>query len=156
LKLKAKGLIKSVGVSNFLPIQLRDLIQTAGVKPVNNQVELHPWHQQRETREYCQANDITVTAWGPLFHGHLAEEPLMEELGQKYERSASQMTLRWHVQNGIIAIPKSSKKERLLENSQLFDFEILPEDMELLNLLDGKRQIGFSPLIFDGTQGASR
>jgi len=127
------------------------MILKTGVVPVNNQVELHPWHQQREVRKFCSGKGITVTSWGPLFHGHISEEPLMEELGRKYDRSAAQMALRWHIQNDIIVIPKSSKRERLIENSQVFDFSILPEDMALIDVLDGKRQLGPSPLVHDGS-----
>jgi len=150
LELREKGLIKSAGVSNFMAHHLEHMIEKTGVVPVNNQIELHPWHQQREVCRYCRANNITITAWGPIFHGHLAEEPLMTELGEKYGKSPAQVTLRWHIQNGIIIIPKSSKKERLIENTELFDFEIQPDDMERINALDGKKQLGFDPLVFDG------
>ena len=155
LKYKEKGMIRSAGVSNFLAEQLEEMTQKTGVTPVNNQVELHPWNQQREVRKYCQENGITVTAWGPIFHGHLNEEPVMAEIGQKYGKSPAQVTLRWHIQNGVIAIPKSSNKERLTENILLFDFSLLPEDMELIDSLDGKTRFGASPLVFDGSQVAN-
>jgi len=146
-----KGRIRACGVSNFYEDQLEDLIQKSGVVPANNQVELHPWYQRRDLRKYCAGKGISVTAWGPIFHGHLGEEPLVAELGEKYGRSAAQVTLRWHVQHGVNIIPKSSKKERIESNAQIFDFQLSDEDMAKIDALDGKGTVnGLDPYTFDG------
>jgi diketogulonate reductase-like aldo/keto reductase len=149
-KLKEKGLIRSMGVSNFLAEQLSELIDKTGIVPSNNQIELHPWYPRLDLQDFCKANDITVTAWGPIFHGHLSDEPLMKELGDKYNRTPAQVTLRWHVQNEIIIIPKSIRKERLEENAKLFDFSIQPEDMAKINALNSGKHFGPDPLTFSG------
>lgn len=156
LQLKEEGLIRAAGVSNFLASQLEDMKQKTGTLPANNQVELHPWHQQRELRNYCAKNGISVTAWGPIFHGHLGEEPLMEEIGNKYGKSAAQATLRWHIQNDIVIIPKSVKKERILENADLFDFKLSDEDIKRINELDGKHHFAWNPATFDGDSEKAR
>jgi len=148
--LKSKGLIRSIGVSNFFPEKLKVLISETGIVPSNNQIQLHPWYQQLDTQEFCKANDITITSWGPIFHGYLSEEPLMEELGEKYDRTPAQVTLRWHIQNEIIIIPKSVRRERLEENTKLFDFSITPEDMERINALNCGKCFGPDPYTFSG------
>lgn len=150
LGLREKGLIRAAGVSNFLASQLEDMRRETGALPANNQVELHPWHQQREVREYCAKNGISVTAWGPIFHGHLKEEPLMKEIGDQYGKSAAQATLRWHIQHDIIVIPKSVKEKRIIENADIFDFELSAGDMERIDALDGKLRFSWDPAAFDG------
>jgi diketogulonate reductase-like aldo/keto reductase len=150
VKLKSKGLIRSIGVSNFLEEHLNEVIEKTGVVPSNNQIELHPWYPQLEMRDFCKAKDITVTSWGPIFHGHLDEEPLVAELGEKYGKTPAQITLRWHIQNEVIIIPKSTRKERIEENAKLFDFSLLPEDMERINALNSGKHFGFDPLTFSG------
>lgn len=156
LALRKEGLIRAAGVSNFIVSQLDDMRKETGTLPANNQVELHPWNQQRELREYCGKMGISVTAWGPIFHGHLTEEPLMEEIGKKYEKSAAQATLRWHVQNGIVIIPKSVKEKRILENADIFDFELSEEDIIKINDLDGKMKFSWDPTTFDGDAQKAR
>ena len=150
LNYKEKGLIKSVGVSNFYIHHLKEMEADAGFVPDNNQIEIHPWNAQKEIKAYCDKKNISVTAWGPLFHGHLTEEPLMAELGEKYGKSAAQVTLRWHIQQGNIIIPKSVNPERIKSNAQIFDFEIAPEDMAKIDALDGKKSLAFNADTFDG------
>ncbi|MEG0593697.1 MAG: aldo/keto reductase [Christensenella sp.] len=156
LDLREKGFIRAAGVSNFIAAQLEDIKQRTGELPSNNQVELHPWHQQRELRKYCEENGVSVTAWGPIFHGHLSEEPLMAKIGEKYEKSAAQATLRWHIQNNIAIIPKSVKKERILENADIFDFELSDEDMQSINALSPKMSFSWDSTKFDGDADAAR
>lgn len=120
------------------------------VFPDNNQIELHPWNAQKELKKYCVDKNISVTAWGPLFHGHLSEEPLMAQLGEKYGKSAAQVTLRWHIQHGNIIIPKSVNPERIKSNAQIFDFNISDEDMQKIDSLDGKKTLAFNADTFDG------
>lgn len=150
LELREAGKIRCCGVSNFTIRQLKELREHCGEFPENNQIELHPWNQKRELRAFCDENRISVTAWGPLFHGHLAEEPLMFELAEKYGRSAAQVTLRWHIQHGNIIIPKSARKERIRENTEIFDFAISHEDMARIDALDGKGTFCWDPEKFDG------
>ncbi len=145
LKYQEKGLLKSLGVSNFTEEQLEKLIAKFGVLPVVNQVELHPWYPQRELKKYCREKQIGVTAWGPIFRGCIHEVPLMEELGEKYGKSPVQVTLRWHLQQGHIVIPKSSRKERIWANAQLYDFELSGEDMERIDYLENGRHFGSDP-----------
>lgn len=150
LEQMAKGRIRACGVSNFYVHHLEGITAHAGVTPVNNQIELHPWYQRREERAYCGQHGITVTSWGPIFHGHLSEEPLMAEVGEKYGKTPAQATLRWHLQQGIDIIPKSVKKERIIENAGIFDFELTEEDMGRINALDGKGHFSFDADQFDG------
>lgn len=150
LSLKEKGLIRAPGVSNFTVEQLEDMKKKTGKFPVNNQVELHPWHQQRALRNFCSENGISVTAWGPLFHSHLDEEPLMAEIGQNYGKTAAQATLRWHIQNEITVIPKSVNEKRLIANTDIFDFELSPEDMNRIDALDGKKKFAWDSSTFNG------
>ncbi len=150
LEQAAKGKIRACGVSNYMQDQLEQLIDQTGVAPTNNQIEIHPWHQQSALREYCANMRISVTSWGPIFHGHLSEVPLMAELGEKYGKTAAQVTLRWHVQQNINLIPKSVNKDRILENAQIFDFELSTEDMQKIEALDGRVSFAFDPHIFNG------
>lgn len=156
LGLREKGLIRAAGVSNFIADQLADMKRKTGEFPANNQVELHPWFQQRELRSFCRKNGISVTAWGPIFHGHLSEEPLMEEIGGHYGKSAAQATLRWHIQNEIAVIPKSVHKERIISNADVFDFELSQKDMERINALDGKQRFSWDSTKFDGDAEKAR
>lgn len=150
LEARQKGLIRHAGVSNFLPRHLGELADRFGEMPAMNQIELHPWRQQRELCAFCREQKIPVTAWGPLFHGHLAEEPLMGELGEKYGKSPAQIALRWDLQHGFCTIPKSVTPERILANTKLFDFAISPDDMARIDGLDGKGCFSFDPDTFDG------
>ncbi|WP_066683886.1 aldo/keto reductase [Christensenella intestinihominis] len=156
LGLREKGLIRAAGVSNFIADQLADMKRKTGEFPANNQVELHPWFQQRELRSFCRQNGISVTAWGPIFHGHLSEEPLMEEIGGHYGKSAAQATLRWHIQNEIAVIPKSVHRERIASNADVFDFELSQEDIERINALDGKQRFSWDSTKFDGDAEKAR
>ena len=142
--------IRAIGVSNFQIPHLESLIKEFGVVPAVNQIELHPWYPQRELVQYCREHDIAVTAWGPIFRGHIAEVPLMDELASKYGKSPVQVTLRWHVQHGNIIIPKSSNKARIISNSELFDFELSDEDMRAIDALECGKHFGDDPYTFDG------
>jgi diketogulonate reductase-like aldo/keto reductase len=150
LNYRQKGLIKSLGVSNFQKDHLEDLINEFDVVPVCNQIELHPWYQERELSAFCREKGIQVTAWGPIFRGHIDEEPLMFELAEKYGKSPVQVTLRWHVQKGNIVIPKSSNRGRIFENADIFNFTLLPEDMEKIDNLDCGKNFGDDPYTFEG------
>jgi len=136
IKLYNEGLVRAIGVSNFLIHHLEDIINETGVVPAVNQVELHPWLNQAELVDYCKKHNIQVEAYSPLMSGHLSEVPELDEIAGKYGKTPAQIVLRWHLQRGIVIIPKSVHKERIIENSQIFDFNLSEEDMEAINSLN--------------------
>ncbi len=151
LEQMAKGKIRACGVSNFMRDQLEELIAYSGVVPANNQLELHPWTQKNDLLAYCKEVGILVTAWGPIFHGHIGEIPaFVGEIGEQYGKSAAQVVLRWHLQRETIIIPKSVHKERLAENADIFDFALTDDEMKQIDALDGGPYFAFDPYTFDG------
>lgn len=132
------GRIRAIGVCNFEPDRLIDLCQTARIIPAVNQVEIHPYLQQTEALQIMQSLGIQAEAWGPLAEGrnNLFSDPVITGIGQKYDKSAAQVVLRWHLQRGIIAIPKSVHPERITENFNIEDFELIPEDMDTLSVMN--------------------
>lgn len=146
LELKAKQKVRSVGVSNFKPHHIDELIMAHGVAPSVDQVELHPFKAQTELRQYAKDKGIIVTAWGPIFHGHLNEAPaIVSDIGQKYGKSAAQVVLRWHLQHEITIIPKSVKQRRIIENADLFDFALSEGDMAAIDGLNRDKGYGSDP-----------
>ena len=135
--------VKAIGVSNFLSHHINEIIEATGVVPHMNQVERHPLMQQKELADFCGGLGIKMTAYSPLGTGHLAEiVPKVAPLAEKYKKTAAQIILRWHFQTGWVFIPKSVKPERVLENSQIFDFELNDEDMAFMAGVDcGKRYL---------------
>lgn len=144
-----EGRAKAIGVSNFLGHHLEDLLQSATVKPMVNQVEYHPYLQQPALYDYCREQQIQLEAWSPLMRGQVMEIPALVELGQKYGKNAVQITLRWLLQREIVVIPKSGNRERIQANADIFDFELQPDDMELINRLDRHHRTGPDPDNFD-------
>lgn len=139
------GRIKAIGVSNFLVHHLKDLMETCEIKPMVNQIELHPEYPQEELAEFCKNNHILVEAWSPLMQGRIFKIPLLRELSEKYGKSVSQITLRWYVQKGIIPLPKASSKEHMEQNAALFDFTLSDEDMAKIDGLGTTGSIGSDP-----------
>ena len=149
IQLRNEGLAKSIGVCNFDNVLLQELLDQTGVLPVVNQVELHPRFQQAELREYHAANDIITEAWSPLAQGTLKEDASLERIARQYGRSAAQVILRWHVQSGNMVIPKTTRPERLKENSAVFDFELSDADMEAIAQLDSPEgRVGPDPATY--------
>ncbi|AYU81587.1 PGFS1 / prostaglandin f synthase [Leishmania donovani] len=144
--------VRAIGVSNFEPHHLDDLLANCTVPPMVNQVEMHPHFQQKALRAYCAEKNIAVTAWRPLGKGALLTEPQLVELAEKHKRSAAQVIIRWLIQLGVIAIPKSSHEERIKQNFDVFDFELSPEDMRRLESMDKNSRIGPSPETFFPTE----
>lgn len=144
-KLYNEGKVRAIGVSNFQIHHLEDLFKHSTVKPTVNQVELHPRLSQEELRAYCQEKDIAVEAWSPIGRGRLLAEPILKTIGEKYKKSAAQVILRWHLQNGVIIIPKSVTPARIKENMELFDFALNHEDMEQINSLNKNERFGPDP-----------
>jgi len=126
------GLVKSIGVSNFNIEQLTSLFETAKIIPAINQVECHPNKNQRELIEYCNRYGILLTAFSPLGAGSLVTDPTIVEIGKKHNKSAAQVMIRWQIQRGVVAIPKSTKKERIKENIEVFDFSLTDNEMKTL------------------------
>jgi len=133
LKLKQDGKIRSAGVSNFTISHLDDLIEKTGVVPSVNQVERHPAYNQLKLKEYCDNVGIRLESWGPLMQGRFVGVKLFEDIAAKYDKTAAQVLVRWHVQGGFVTIPKSVKKERIDHNTDIFDFDLSPADMSAID-----------------------
>jgi diketogulonate reductase-like aldo/keto reductase len=146
--LYAEGKIKAIGVSNFAVHHLESLLAVAKVTPVLNQVELHPRLAQKEVRAFGKAHGIATEAWSPLMQGQLLQDETILALAEKYQKSAAQIILRWHIQNDIIVIPKSVKKERIISNAAVFDFSLSAEDLALIDQLDNGTRVGPHPDTF--------
>jgi diketogulonate reductase-like aldo/keto reductase len=144
-----KGMVRSIGVSNFLIHHLDDLLEEARVIPAVNQIEFHPYLIQQELLDYCNDNKILVEAWSPLMQGKFSEIGLFAEIGDSYQKTPAQVLLRWHLQRGVITIPKSVNKSRIRENASIFDFSLSDEEMHLINELDKDRRFGPDPDNFD-------
>jgi diketogulonate reductase-like aldo/keto reductase len=120
-------------------------MSVAEVKPMVNQVELHPLLAQPELRNYCKKQGIQIEAWAPLGQGRLLEHPVIKEIASKYNKSTAQVILRWDLQNEIVTIPKSVKESRIIENADIFDFALSAEDIEKINALNENKRFGADP-----------
>lgn len=136
LELRQKGLLRSVGVSNFKEHHIDEIVSAFGVIPAVNQVEFHPLFQQLELQAYCKRNGIQLQAWSPLMRNKALEIDALAQLAAKYGVSVAQLILRWDIQQGIATIPKTSNKGRMSENIDIFNFEISPQDMQTLQSLN--------------------
>ena len=130
------GKVKAIGVCNFKIGHLEELKKTAEIMPMVNQIELHPQSSKNDMLSYCEENDIQLVAWSPIMRGKLFSNELIIGLSEKYKKTIAQIILRWHVQRGIIPIPKSSNEERIKENLSIFDFELSNDDMKTIDLLN--------------------
>jgi 2,5-diketo-D-gluconate reductase A len=148
-EIKASGRAKSVGVSNFKVAHLERIMGETGVVPAINQIELHPRFQQKEQRAFHARHKIVTESWSPLGQGRAMKDPLIAGIAQKHGRTPAQITLRWHIQNGLVAIPKSATPSRIAENFDVFNFELTQEDMAKIGTLDNNRgRIGPDPDLF--------
>lgn len=146
IELKEAGLVKSIGVSNFMRQHLED-IDPSGVVPVVNQIELHPAFQQRELRGFQEPRGTLTEAWGPLGQGkyELAELTGLAEIAERHGKSVQQIAIRWHIQEGIIVFPKTTKRERMIENADVFDFELSADEMAVIAAADKDLRVGAHP-----------
>nr|WP_182103929.1 aldo/keto reductase [Niallia taxi] len=144
-KLYKDGKVKAIGVSNFHKHHLEDLLSEAEIVPTVNQIELHPLLSQEELRNFCTEKGIVVEAWSPLAQGKLLDNPVLTEIAAKYNKSTAQIILRWDLQNDIVTIPKSIKEHRIIENADIFDFELTAEDLEKINGLNKNERVGADP-----------
>ena len=135
-----EGKTRAIGVSNFQPDRVMDLMSFNEIVPAVNQIETHPFHQQIESHVFLQENGIQHESWGPFAEGKndLFKNELLASIGKKYNKSIAQVVLRWLTQRGIVAIPKSVRKERMEENFNIFDFQLSDEDMQSIQTLDQK------------------
>ncbi|MER8380548.1 aldo/keto reductase [Mesorhizobium sp. M1399] len=136
VELRQSGRIKSIGVSNFNQDHLERIIGETGVTPTVNQIELHPRFQQRDKREFHNRHNIRIESWSPLGSGRLLSDPTLESIARKHGKSVAQTIVRWHLQEGLIVIPKSIHQDRIAANFDVFDFELEAKDLELIRGMD--------------------
>lgn len=138
------GKIKAIGVSNFKPHHLKALME-AEVKPMVNQIEFHPGMLQEETMAYCKENGILVEAWSPLGTGRMLSNEVLLSIAEKYQKSVAQLCIRWCIQHEVLPLPKSVTPSRIVENLDVFDFEISKEDMRVIDGLENFGGSGLDP-----------
>ncbi|WP_026174156.1 aldo/keto reductase [Effusibacillus pohliae] len=147
-KLYKDGFVRAIGVSNFQIHHLQDVMADCEIKPMVNQVEFHPLLTQKELLGFCQAQQIQLEAWSPLMQGNL-DHPTLAELSRKYEKTPAQIVLRWDLQQQVVTIPKSVTHSRILENANVFDFELSTEDMGKIAAMNRNKRFGPDPDNFD-------
>ena len=128
--------VRAIGVCNCTVKQLEEIIGFSEINPMVNQVEIHPNRSEKELLKVCKRHNIVVQAWSPIMRGQLSSNSIITNLAQKYDKSEAQIILRWHLQNNVIAIPKTSHPKRIKENIDIFDFEIEKEDMENIDSIN--------------------
>lgn len=144
--LSEEGKLRAIGVSNFYPDRLVDIASFARIKPMVNQIETHPLNQQIEAHEWLKKYGVIHEAWAPFGEGrgNMFTNPVLQEIGKKYDKTVAQVILRWQLQRGIVIIPKSTHKERMAQNLDVFDFTLTDEDMQDIAALDTKTSSFFS------------
>ncbi|WP_206832050.1 aldo/keto reductase [Alicyclobacillus fructus] len=140
-------LARAIGVSNFQIHHLEDILAHGNVVPAVNQVEYHPLLTQEPLRQFCREHQIQLEAWSPIMRGNL-DLPVLQELAQKYNKTPAQIVLRWDLQNEVVTIPKSVRRERIFENAALFDFSLSDEDMQRIHALNRNHRFGPDPDTF--------
>ncbi|MBW1654547.1 aldo/keto reductase [Flavobacterium quisquiliarum] len=140
-----EGKVKAIGVSNFHPDRVIDLVVNTGFVPVVNQIETHPFHQQNESQKFLSENNIQIESWGPFAEGknNIFQNEILSLIANKYDKSTAQIILRWLTQRGVVAIPKSVRKDRMAENFNIFDFDLTIEDMQMIQTLDRNESLFF-------------
>lgn len=143
------GRAKAIGVSNFHEHHIEDLLKEASVVPMVDQIEIHPTLTQEPLRKFLAEHKIAVEAWSPLGQGKILENPTLVEIGEKYNKTAAQVIIRWHLQSDIIVIPKSVHEDRIKQNFDVFDFELTDEDINRIDALNTNERLGPDPDNFD-------
>lgn len=141
-----QGKIKAIGVSNFHPDRVMDLIVNNKIVPAINQIETHPFYQRNEDQNFLQENGVQIESWAPFAEGKndLFKNEQLAIIGKKYNKSIAQVVLRWLIQRGVVVIPKTVTKERMIENINVFDFELSQEEMTTIQTMDTKESLFFS------------
>ena len=144
-KLYGEGVIKAIGMANCYPHVLADLCETFEIKPMINQVEMHPFFQQQRNLDTMRAYGVVPEAWAPFNEGkrNFFRDPILTEIGEKYHKTAAQVALRWNLQRGVVVIPKTVHEDRMRQNFEVFDFTLSEEDMEKIRAMD----IGHSEIV---------
>jgi len=139
-ELYQQGKVRAIGVSNFPPDRIMDLMIHNKITPAVNQIEVNPFHQQLDTQKFLLDNSVQVEAWAPFAEGknNIFQNEVLLFIAAKYQKSVAQVILRWLVQRGTVVLSKSTRKERMLENIDVFDFELSTEDMTAITTLDTK------------------
>lgn len=150
IELQKRGLARSIGVSNFTAAHLGRLIAETGVKPVLNQIELHPFMQQTTLRAAHTALGIQTESWSPLAQGKIVDDATIAAIAKKHGKSAAQVVIRWHLDSALVVIPKSVTPERIRANADVFDFTLDAEDMAAFALLNRNQRLGPDPDVFVG------
>lgn len=159
-ELYKQGRVKAIGVCNFQIPHLQNLMEHATVMPAVNQIELHPYFPQHELREFAKSNNIAIESWSPIGgkggtggnSNHdlpLLEQPVLLTIGEKYSKTPAQIVIRWHIQNGLIVIPKSVHEDRIIQNIDVFDFELSLDDMKAIDGLETGKRGGPDPDTFN-------
>lgn len=143
--LLSTGKIKTIGVSNYMPEHLDFLKKVSDLPPSVNQIEFHPYHQQKPLIDYCEKHGVQLQAWCPLMRGQLQDHPLLNSIAHRYHKSVAQVILRWEIQSGISTIPKTTTESRLVENFSIFDFELSSTDVIRISDLDRGEMLGENP-----------
>lgn len=144
-ELYEEGKIKAIGIANFHSDRLIDLIVNSGFSPAINQIETHPFQQQIEAHKFMVDNNVQIQSWGPFAEGknEIFKNEILKNIAEKYNKSVAQVILRWLIQRNIVAIPKSVRKERMVENFNIFDFKLSDDDMQSITKLDTKSSMFF-------------
>ncbi|MDQ0483181.1 aldo/keto reductase [Guptibacillus hwajinpoensis] len=148
-KLYKDGRIRAIGVSNFHPAHLEDLMKDAEIKPMVNQVEFHPLLNQQELRDYCNQHSIQLEAWSPLAQGKLLDNDVVKQIADQHGKSTAQVIIRWDLEHEVVTIPKSSNPERIKQNFDVFDFELTKDDIRAIDELNQNERMGPDPDHFD-------
>jgi len=145
LRLKEKGLARSIGVSNYTIRHLEELLSSSPIPPSVNQVEFHPFLYQADLLAFCQGHGIKLEAYSPLTRGHRLDHPVIQAVAAEYQQTPAQILIRWGLQHGLVVIPKSVRPERIRENAQVFDFELSRSDMARLDALNERSHVAWDP-----------
>lgn len=146
-----EGKARAIGVSNFNIERLKDILKNCSIKPAVNQMEYHPLCQEVDIKNFCNENNILLEAWSPLGGGSVLGDARLKKIADKYNKSVAQVILRWDLQNGIITIPKSVHEERIVQNSDVYDFELSDADMKEINGFDNdKRSLWYGDFFWSG------
>jgi 2,5-diketo-D-gluconate reductase A len=146
----ADGRARSIGVSNFQPHHLRRIHTEGEITPAVDQIEANPYLTQDEVRQFCADHQIAVEAWSPLGRGSVLGDPTIDDIARRYGKTPAQVVLRWHIERGNIIFPKSVSAARIMENADIFDFELAPDDIEAISALNRNQRTGPDPDTFEG------
>jgi 2,5-diketo-D-gluconate reductase A len=145
IEMHATGKVRAIGVSNFQPAHIQRLLDETDHIPSVNQIEVHPYLIQDDVRAFDFDNGIATEAWSPIAQGEVLGDPVLEAIARRLGRTTAQVTLRWHIQRGDIVFPKSVQRERMVENFEIFDFELTADDVAAINGLNRNHRTGPDP-----------